>query len=124
VSRYYEMSVEIKAPPSKLEAIKTAANGEWNFGDDGDDWYTSDGTISAAGRSNLTGGESEEEFSDRLMTAIWKANGAYCEVTVRATYLEELPYETYTGEQEKYEKLVELGIIPKKERKISVPKEE
>ncbi len=39
--------------------------------------------------------------------AIWKANGAYCEVSVDATYMESLPYETHSLDEDDYKRLME-----------------
>ena len=47
------------------------------------------GHLRASAQDWLAGGESEEQFTERLSVAIWRANGAYCEVSVDATYLEE-----------------------------------
>jgi hypothetical protein len=49
----------------------------------------------------------EEEFTERLSVAIWRANGAYCEVTVNATYLENLPYETHCLNEADYARLID-----------------
>jgi hypothetical protein len=38
--------------------------------------------------------------------AIWRANGAYCDVTVDATYLESLPYETHCLSEADYARLI------------------
>ena len=32
------------------------------------------------GRNSLVGGEGEDEFACRVCRAIWRANGAFCEV--------------------------------------------
>jgi len=57
-------------------------------------------------RGNLCGGESEEEFADRLAAAIWRANScAYCKVEVRATFLEDVPYETHVRDREAFKRL-------------------
>jgi len=108
MSRYYEMDLHFhRANPDRVDAIKQAAAEEWPF----EDWYAlgQPGTptsFGSSGRDNLCGGESEDEFAERLARAIWKANGSYCEVEVRATYLEDLPYETYSFDEDEYEELV------------------
>lgn len=104
MSRLYEMQVVVHDyDPKKKEAIQLACSEEWEF----EDFYSdsSDTEMEATGQSNLCGGESEEEFRDRLCHAIWKANDAYCEVIVNATYLEALPYETYTGGRKLYDQM-------------------
>ena len=103
MSRYYDMGVEIRGhDPLRVPAIKAAANEEWSF----DDWYEAKAPavpfISAHARGNLCGGESEEEFASRLDCAIWEANKGYCEITVQATFLENMPYETYIGDEEEF----------------------
>lgn len=98
MSRYYEMTVDIEGfKPKNRDKIVIAACGEWEF-DPGDFDLDvgSKNRMHATGRSNLWGGESEEEFVERLARIIWKANGAYCSVEVRATYLEDLPCQIYT----------------------------
>jgi hypothetical protein len=82
---------------NKADAIFTALKKEWDFQDE----FLNDITapedeprfLSAYGESYLGGGESEEQFTDRIALAVWKANGGYCHIEVIATYLEELPYE-------------------------------
>jgi hypothetical protein len=97
------MSVEITGySPEKADAIRDAANEEWAF----DDWNKRDNTLTASGRESLCGGETEEQFTERLSLAIWRANGAYCSVTVDATYLESLPYETHCLNEADYARLI------------------
>ena len=103
MSRYYEMSVEISGyRPENVQAIQKAAEHEWPF----KDWYDRDEAITAAAEANLCGGESEQEFTERLSMAIWRANGAYCKVTVTATYLENRPYETHCLGEDDYARLI------------------
>ena len=104
MSRAYEMSVSIEGfDPAKADEIKHSAEAEWPF----EDWYTHENkNMSASGQSNLCGGESEQEFSERLTKAIWKANGGFCKVEVCATCLEDLPHETYSFDQDDYEKMI------------------
>ena len=64
-------------------------------------------TPSREGRRHpLCGGESETDFTERLLLAIWQATGAYCDVAVGATYVESLPYETYTLVEADYDRLI------------------
>jgi hypothetical protein len=67
-------------------------------------------TLTGNGIGSLCGGEDEDEFSDRLAKAIWKANGRYCEVGVQALYLEELPYEHYDRGEDDYERLMGKAV--------------
>ena len=111
MSRLYEMAVTVSEfNPEKEEAIKDAAENEWDFEDN--DWQEDpyaerdNDSLFNYGQSSLCGGEGEEEFTDRISKAIWKANGAFCPVLVRATYLEELPYEEYTANEDDYKRLM------------------
>lgn len=101
MSRYYEMDIEVSGiVPDKMDEILDVIRDEWNI----DDVYEqSDTCLNVIGRSTLSGGETEEEFSRRLSQEIWRVNGQFCKVIVRATYLEELPYETYTFDQAEYD---------------------
>ncbi len=103
MSRYYEMRVEITGHrPEKADAIRDAATDQWEFVD----WYDQDETLTASAEGSLCGGETAEEFTERLSVAIWRANGAYCNVTVNATYLESLPYETHCLNEADYARLI------------------
>ena len=109
MSRFYEMSVEISGyDPAKAKEIQAAAEAEWSF----DDWWCAGAdepgeTMHASAQGNLSGGESEEAFTERLSLAVWRANGGYCSVTVDATYLENLPYETHTLDEADYARLIQ-----------------
>jgi len=103
MSRYYGMNVTISGHnPALAEAIQAAAGEEWPF----EDWSDSDEQLTAYAEDNLCGGESEELFTERLSVAVWRANGAYCDVTVDATYLESLPYETHCLNEADYSRLI------------------
>ena len=90
------------ANPDRFDAVKAAASAEWGF----EDWDEFKGTLTASADDTLGGGESEEEFAARLAKAVWTANGGPCEVEVRATYLEDLPYEAYVFDASDYERIV------------------
>jgi hypothetical protein len=80
------------------------AEAEWPFSS----WWSSgDGNIQASASDWLCGGESEEQFTERLSVAIWRANGSFCEVVVNATYLEELPYETHVLDESDHARLIQ-----------------
>jgi hypothetical protein len=98
------MGVEISGhDPEKEPQIKQAAESEWPF----EDWWSSgEGDLQSSAQNTLCGGESEEQFTERLSVAIWRANGGYCEVVVNATYLEELPYEIHSLNLEDYDRLI------------------
>jgi len=106
MSRAYEMHVDIEGyEPERAEAVKNAANNEWPF----DGWYEEEVSehehcLSAYGQCQLGGGETEDEFAQRLAIAIWKANQRSCCVIVQATFMEELPYESYILDEEDYKR--------------------
>ena len=104
MSRCYNMAVTITgAVRDRIDTIKQAAEDEWAF----DAWFLDDdGVLTASADERLCGGETEEEFAQRLAKAIWEANGDYCRVGVDATCLEDLPYETYCLEEDDYQRLV------------------
>jgi hypothetical protein len=110
MSRLYEMTVTISGyHPANTDKIQAAAEREWPFTDwwDSDDEDLDTPPLEASAQSSLCGGESEEEFTERLSVAIWQANGGYCCVVVNATYLENLPYETHTLGEEDYDRLLQ-----------------
>jgi hypothetical protein len=103
MSRFYEMSVEISGHrPQQADAVRAAAASLWNFAD----WDEKDGVLMSSARENLCGGESEEQFAERVSVAVWRANGAYCDVTVDATYLESIPHKTHSLDQADYARLI------------------
>lgn len=103
MSRNYHMSLRIiGADSDRFDAIRDAASAEWSF----EDWDEFEGTLSADGEDQLCAGTSEEDFAARLARAVWTANGGPCEVEVRATYLEELPCETYSFDASDYERTI------------------
>ncbi len=86
--------------PDKIANIEAAAEGEWPFAD----WVIEDGEMEATGDEFLCGGESEEEFAERL--SIWLANGSYCRIVVYATFLENLPHDTHELTEGDYARLM------------------
>ena len=114
MSRLYEMSVSIKDyKAGRLKQITRACCEEWDF--DPDDFIRErtdplkrryDRLIATA-QGDLCGGEQEHEFAKRLAMAIWKANGGFCLVEVRAVCLEELPYERYTYDEDDFESMTD-----------------
>jgi hypothetical protein len=108
MSRYYEMTVTVEGFDAKnASAVLDAMCEHWNF-TRSDCWVADKGPrpkLGGTGRSNLCGGESEEEFAWRITRAIWIANEVYCHVEVLATYLEELPYNSYQLDEDEYAKM-------------------
>ncbi len=117
MSQRYEMNVEIRNfDPSKSKAIQEAANQEWNF----EDWYETNTYLQSSSEGYLCGGETDSQFTDSLTETIWKANGAFCQVTLNATYLEDLPCETYQRDEEDYQRFLLGGATPSGEA-VEVP---
>ena len=105
MSRFYGMSVRIVGFPSAaIDQMKQAAEGEWPFENWTGDGQT--GELSSYAEDKLCGGEEEEAFAERLTLAIWQAAGACCQVTVNATYLEDLPFESYSLDEGDYARLI------------------
>ena len=105
MSRFYDMTVEISGhDPEKASEIQAAAKEHWPFTDW---WFQDEGTMQSSAQDYLCGGLSEEEFTERLGVAIWRANGGFCEVSVDATFLEDLPYEVHTLDESDYARLTQ-----------------
>jgi len=103
MTRYYNMAVMINGiDPARSDEIARAANQEWDFGF----WDTRGDFMMGSADDHLCGGESEEQFAERLAKVIWRANGGPCRIEVAATYLEELPREEYTFGEEDYARLM------------------
>ena len=102
MSRYYEMMIKVNdMAPDRKDAIEEAARAEWNWGDS----CEGEGSMTLSGDGQLCGGESEDEFAERITTAIWQANGQFCSVEVFATCLEYLPCEQYQLDKDDYDRL-------------------
>ena len=103
MSRSYEMTVEIKGYlPEKANVVREAAASLWGFAD----WYDQGDALTASAEGSLCGGETEEEFAERLSVAIWQANGGFCQVSLDATFLECLPRESYCLIEDDYARLI------------------
>lgn len=100
MSRYYEMTAEVKGyNKDKEDAIRDAFDDEWGV----DDSWSGENSVTFNGRNSLVGGEGEDEFACRLCRAIWRANEAFCDVEVRCVYLDDPPMEIYAFGEEAYE---------------------
>ena len=103
MSRFFRMEVAISDHvPQNIAAMQKAAEEEWPF----EDWRECAGEWVSDGESNLCGGETDDEFAERLSKAVWRANGAFCKVAVRAFFLEELPVEDHCLGKADYERLI------------------
>lgn len=102
------MILKIKAfESSRQKSIEKACCEEWPFEPEafsveknGDNLPV----LTARAADRLCGGETEEDFADRIADAVWKANQGYAEVNVIATYLEDLPYEIHERRYQDYMK--------------------
>ena len=114
MSADYEMTVEIRGVrPDRAEAVQEAAAFEWPF----ESWdpLSRPGNprdFGSRARDSLYGSEAPDEFAERLVRAIWKANGRYCRVEVRSLYLEQLPVDTYDFDEAAYEELAGISGEP------------
>jgi hypothetical protein len=103
VSSLCELCIRIQEyDPTKAAAIKNAAESEWCFG--AWDLHKSAGyrQLRNAGAAYVTGDETYEEAALRVAAAVWKANGAYCPVTITAIDLDAVPCETYAFDEADY----------------------
>jgi hypothetical protein len=107
MSRNFSMNVEVDGfAPRRRRSIVAACCRQWSFQKDDFSFLKPDPprqtNLTASADGQLCGGETESEFADRLAAAVWSANGAYCGVTVRNTYLDDLPYCTHTMQETDY----------------------
>jgi hypothetical protein len=100
MSRAYDMYLQVaQFQPERREMIKAAAQEIWDF-----EWFCDSPTLEGFGESSLCGGEMEDQFAKRLANDIWAANGGFCSVIVTATYLDDLPKETYEFDEEAFKR--------------------
>ena len=105
MSRMYSMDFRIENFfPSKTEEIKKALLAVWISDPNLIDCYPA--KILAVDDGSLSSGGSEEDLVKEARKHIWEANGAPCKISIKATLLENLPYEEYTSDPEKDEDLV------------------
>jgi len=104
MSRYYEMAFEVNTADLTEEEIdKVKDEIEELWGIDTDDMSCFGNTLEASGNNFLCGGESEDEFARRAVRQIWETLGDFVKIEVRATFLEELPFESYEFDEDDYE---------------------
>ena len=56
----------------------------------------------------LYGGESDQEYSERIAKEMWTTEGKYFEMLIMMTYLEDLPYEEYEFDKEEYNEIMDI----------------
>lgn len=102
MSRYYKMKFVIKDyNKEKEDIIGDTLRKIWKI----EDLTYLNSAIYAEGKSFLTGGQSDEEFANEAVLRIWKAAG-WCRITVYATYLEDLPCESFFFDEDKYKEMI------------------
>ena len=101
MSRYYSMRLRIEGFDSnRTTEIKGAASYEWYFDDDHwEELAILGNCLECETDDHLCGGESEEEFVDRLSLAVWKANRGFCIVELTAIFLETIPSQSHSRDQ-------------------------
>ena len=105
MSRSYDMQIVVKRFNMQLvNKIIEACNGQWPFKNIGIYQADEDSALIGDAEGNLHYGETEEDFADRIARTVWKANNEYCPVTVRAVYLDELPYEIHERVHKHYQR--------------------
>lgn len=105
MSRAYSMNVKVEGVNTKQTAkiIDDVLMMECGAEDCG---WVYDHEYNSAFDMCLCGGESEEQFADRISKSIWKALGKYHPICVTETYLEDLPYEMYSKDEDDYNQLM------------------
>ena len=107
MSRCYCMDIEIK----KVETLKSGTitsiineleNIWFSEGLEIDETEEGKKTIWGGAEGRLCGGEGEEEFSKRVADAVWSIAKKYLPISIKATYLEELPFEEYVFNEKDY----------------------
>jgi len=105
MSRYYHMRFEIiDFDPTKRSQIEAVLDEEWyvDIESESSTWLPKN-TVIAGGESSLYGGETEEQFADRIARLVWIANGGFCLVKIVATYLDNLPCESHTRNRKAFD---------------------
>lgn len=97
MSRAYRMMITVNGFDfNRYDDIDEAIRNEWTISHTWPEHPTpKDIEVDWQGDCRLCGGESEDEFAVRVTRAIWKANGKICNVTIHATYMEEMPCESF-----------------------------
>lgn len=111
MARCYGMDVLVEViPENKWLYVKKALEDAWfgKLAQDAFETNTYDGShyFQQYQEGVLCGGESVEEFVDRLTYAIWDACECYVPVIIRATYLDDLPSEEHELNEEDYDEYI------------------
>lgn len=106
MSRNYEMNVQIILfNKFSLRKVITALSNEWFMFIREDDFVEHNGgyRLCYSEEGRLCGGESEEEFAERIACAIWDACECFVPVVISATYLDDLPSEHHELDMADYD---------------------
>jgi len=104
MSRWYAMNFRVETADlteKEIDKVKDEIGELWGI--DTSDMNIFDNTLEAQGENSLCEGESEDEFAYRAVHKIWKTLGRYIPIEVRATCLENIPYESYEFDEDDYE---------------------
>ena len=108
MSRFYGMDVTVSGHnKERAEEIAAALTKEWPTLQEDFESCLNEEELNAYGEGYLLGGESENEFAERVAKAVWTANGRCCQVAVHCTYLEELPQDVYYFDEDNYAAIME-----------------
>lgn len=95
MSRTYEMMITVQGcTDEQREPVFEALQEVWNISDEWGGQGEHGLELTFVGESSLCGGETEDEFFRRVVKRLRKIDNGFG-VEVKATYLENLPYETY-----------------------------
>ena len=112
MSRLYGMTLSVKNHDhKKRNAILKEACTEWNFDTDVICVFKKDtpkeNIFMEEAVNNLCGGESEDEFAERISKSVMRANKGPCNVTVHTVCYENIPRETFDHNEELWEEMQE-----------------
>lgn len=104
MSRHYNMNISVQNIKDEKMKNRIVEILKENWDGTGS-WYPELEELNFWGEDNLCGGEGEDEFAERIAKELCKIS-TDLELDVHATYLEDLPYNTYSFSQEKMKKLL------------------
>ena len=100
----YSLRIDISGHDAgKIEAIKDAANEQWEF--KADDWHEYFGDLTATAEG-LGTSESDEDIMVRMSAAVWTANGKFCDVSVEIENLDTDHHVPYSIDETDYERIM------------------
>ena len=111
MSRAYRMEITVGdgdeeegglLTPIEVHSLADTIQGIWDVEEESPVYH---GVQLYYGENALYGGETEEEFTDRLSLAVWESLGRYIPIQVEATNLEHIPSESHSRDKEDYKRL-------------------